>query len=348
MVSAMLRTLSLLVLLLAATTGTARTPPELPPHAVVVSAAAALPQGEARVEALRHAVDAEGEKADAGLAPAEFEVLADALIPLLAQEPASEARRRWLAGLKHWQPVHWQQHPETRTPWYLPVFDLAAASAHLLARWEREAMAEDLLPAVLVQGRWTPALLAAAEPVQVEVLARLPADARAALIEPGLPPGLGPALWRVALGESDEAGLWDSAIALAPDEALRAQAEAVWRLPPQRARGWLQRLSEERPALADMAVLARRADPDPAARRDALFASLGHAATRDAAAAALAGDRELEDAELIARFEATVDPVVRRGLALALRLRDSAATRSFLDDWSQSAARGDPLREALR
>lgn len=343
----MLRTLLPLVLLLAAATAVARTLPELPPHAVVVSAAPALPQ-LARIEALRRGVDSDAEKAGADLAPAEFELLAEALIQRFADEAPSDARRAWLAGLKGWQPVHWQQHPETRTPWFLPVFDLAASSSHLLLRWEREAAAETLLPAVLAQGRWTPALLAAPEPVQVMAWMRLPADARAALTASGMPPGLGPSVWRAVLGGSDEASVWDAAIALAPDEALRAQAEAVWRLEPARARGWLQRLGEQRPALADMAVLARRADPDAAVRQAALFVFLTDGATRDAAAAALADDRELDDAALIARFQAAVDPAVRRGLALALRLRDSAATRAFLDDWSHSAERGDPLREALR
>lgn len=309
----------------------ARTLQDLPPGAVVLSGSPAAADAKTLAalragEALHFLLDRAG--------PEAFEPAAEAFLAELAVRRPTPAEADVVARLKQHVPMLWRRHPETAAVWFEPVLDIAGMAAGIEARWRLE----DAVQAELDAGapdwrRWSglDAVLLAT------LLERLPQQRLQQLVADGVPPGLGSAPWQVLLRRVPRADLWRLALQLAPDDALRRLAPAVWDLGPDAALGWLERLRLERSALNSVAVFGLGRDPDAERRKRRLVALLADPKDRAAAAAALAQDPALSDAELVRALE-QAEPDALAGHVLVLRLRDSAETRNHLQRNERSLA----------
>lgn len=337
-----------LLLALVPVTLLARTAPELPADAVVVTGELQNPADRALLDALRNSLSGGSDKAIAKASPAALERASLELLTELREVDPTPAQKRWVESLLGHEPVHWRQHPETLTPWFIPVWNLAAESKALLQQWQlREALIELLSP-LRRDGSWSPALLGARADLQLMALQALSEGDRRRLLSLPIPAGLGSPAWQFILQSGPEAEVWTQALRQAPDDALRRSMLSVWAMPANEARALLARLRAERPELSSSAVMALRADPDPQLRLESLLRLLDEPLTYRAAAAVLAEEPALRDADLISRFLAASGAAQRRGLALALRLRDSAQTREFLAGWLAESAGDQALKESLR
>lgn len=339
--------LALLLLILPAAL-VARTAAELPAHAVVVSDGRQGPADQILVDALRDALQGNSAKGIPQATAAALERASGELLAELRDAVPTPAQKRWVESLLAHEPVRWHQHPETLTPWFIPVSDLAADAKALLQHWQRREALTDLLPQLERERSWIPGLLGAPLDLQLLALQSLSEGARRALLSHPIAPGLGSPAWQYILQSRPSASVWAQALVQAPDDALRRSIAAVWAMGAAEARAWLAQLRAARPALASSSVMALRADPDPALRVESLLMLLEAPRDYRAAAAAIAEEPALGDAALIKAFLAASGAQQQRGLALALRLRDSVQTREFLAGWLAEADADPSLKEALR
>lgn len=321
---------------------------ELPEHAQVVVGPPSESLDNARVSTLRNAIGNGTAKQLMHDESATFEAAASQLLQVMVNSMPSEAEEQWVGSLLDHQPVLWQQHPETLSPWFIPVFDLAAQARALRLHWQMQARLAAVLPEFESTQAWTQAFIEAPQTLQPRMLRGLSPGSYDRLMQRPVPPGLGTLAWRALLQAQHRAAIWEQALIMAPDDALRHSLHGVWQLDADQARDWLDRARLQRTVLRSVVVAAFGQDPDTALRHARLFALLDSAQDSQSAAAALAADKALTDAALIDAFRAASGGRLQRSLALSLRLRDSAATRRFVADWVDSVPDDDPLRESLR
>ncbi len=326
----------------------ARTRAELPAHAQVVSGDVPLRIGNESVAALRGAVLDGTAKQLMHQEPAVFELAATQVLQTMTDSMPSDAERDWVTSLLNHQPVLWQQHPETLADWFVPVFDLAAHAKALQHHWQQQEELAVLMPELEQQRSWTQAMLDAPDQLQATALKGLSPASRDRLMQQPVPPGLGALAWRALLHDQARVAIWEQALMMAPDDALRHSLPSVWLLEPAQARDWLAQVRLKRPALASVAVAALRHDPSIALRHEVLFNLLGSPRDHQSAAAALATDTAVTDETLIDAFLAAPRGLQQRALVLTLRLRDTATTRRFLASWRDAGTGDAALRESLR
>jgi len=199
---------AILLLALASLPLLARTPPELPLQARIVAAVDTVTVDADMLDSLRSAIS-EGRGDGLAVAdPVAFELAALQLLDQLAKREPTQPEREWVESLRGFEPQHWQQHPETLTPWFIPLFDVAGLAEATLLRWQQAAAVAQLLPDIERYARWTPALIAADPALQVLALESLGPDLRAALAEGSVPDALPAPTWIALLHDQGRDPVW--------------------------------------------------------------------------------------------------------------------------------------------